>query len=800
MAKPKLPLARASPKDEGSQSESPTAVNEQEYATTETVQKSSDAVLFRAVRRSDGHRVLLKVAQDGGAEPLRRLLRERDIGKLLPDDCTILAPVDVATVEGRPALVLVDFPGHPLEEELGRPISVERALLTAARLAGKLGELHARGIVHRDLKPQNVFVEDQSGEVRLTGLGVALSSAGAYRSSSEPGLIEGTFAYMAPEQTGHTASLVDQRADLYSLGVVLYRMLTGKLPLEAGDALGWIHAHVAARPPPLTALVSVPPAVGEIVDKLLAKDPEERYQTASGLVADLEECLVSLRSRGSITPFPLGRRDVPERLQIPQRLHGREAEVRSLTEAFDRVRAERGELVFLTGPPGIGKSSVAKALERHALSCGAIFLEGKHEELRRDVPYFALAQALEQLAHRLLTESEEKLAAWRTHLQDVLGASASLLGTLAPKFGLILEAEDRETPGAGALVDQPAFVDPRASPVAADRFKLFFERFLSAVASFEHPLVFFLDDLQWADPATLDLIEHVLARPTVKHVLTVGTYRDEDRTSPALGAMVARLCAGGLASRRALPALSTSAIAELLTDAFRCSVQEAATLAELLRDRAGGNPLFVTDLLRRLHQEGLIQFERSAARWRWDVERIRRVPLAEGAAELVLAKIEGLAPAVQQALQAGACLGIEFQAADVARALDRSLAEVERDLDEGAADGLLLDSAGAFRFPHDRVREAAYSRLPPPERASLHLRIGRSLLARTNGAAQSTNEFVIADQLNRALSLMTTGDERKRLAVLDLAVGRKAKAASAYASAAHYFASGMAALGESAWT
>lgn len=755
------------------------------YTQIETVQKSSDAVIVRAVRRADGVPVLLKVVNDdGGAQPIRRLLKEREIGRI-PDRSTILVPIDLAAIDGRQALVMADFAGHPLEDELDHAMGIEAALELAIRLATTLGELHARGIVHRDLKPQNVFVDPASGEIRLTGLGVALSSVGAYRPSSEPGLIEGTFAYMAPEQTGQTGRLVDQRADLYSLGVILYRMLTSKLPLEAEDALGWIYVHVAKEPPPVTSIVSgIPPMASAIVDKLLSKDPEERYQTTAGLVADLEQCLASWRAHGATEPFALGLRDVPDRLQIPRRRYGHDTEVRALTKAFESALAGTSKLIFLVGPAGIGKSFLAETLEAHVLSCGGTFLEGKHEELRRDVPYFAVAQALDQLACRLLTESEEKLAVWRARLHEVLGARAALLRTLVPRFAIIL--------GEPAIAEQ-------ASPVASpDRFKLFFERLLEAVASAEHPLVLFLDDLQWADPATLGLLEQVLAHPEAKHVLTIGAYRELSGPHP-LAAALARLRASGVATEIEIPPLSNGAIADLLVDAFRCSPSEATTLAELLRDRTGGNPLFVTDLLRTLHQQSLIRFDRYQAKWSWDVERIRRVPLAEGATELVLAKIGSVVPSVQQALHVGACLGTEFWASDVASAIDRPIVEVERDLVTGATQGLLLYSGNAFRFPHDRVREAAYSLLPPAERATLHLRIGRSLLARTEGTEREAKDFIIADQLNRAASLMTTVGDRNELAVLDLAVGRKAKMASAYASAAQYFASGMAVLDADAW-
>jgi serine/threonine protein kinase len=431
-------------------------VEDPNYAEIETVQQSADATLVRAIRRADGRSVLLKFMRSAGQQRRRRLLdNERRIGRSAASS-TILRPVDLATIDGQQALVLEDFGGHPLEDDLDRAMDLETVLVLAIGIARALGDLHARGVIHRDLKPQHVFVERESGTVRLTGLGVALSSAGSYRSPSEAGLIEGTFAYMAPEQTGHGGGLVDERADLYSFGVLLHRMSTGKLPLEANDALGWVYAHVATRPLPTAASSDVPPAVGAIVDKLLAKDPEERYQTAAGVVADLEHALASLRSGEALLPFVLGSHDISERLLIPRRLHGRDAELATLTAALERATTEESEIVFLVGPAGIGKSALAEALEARVPSTG-IFIQGKHEELRRDVPYYAVTQALEQLAGRLLMENEEKLARWRKTLSDALGENAALLCSLVPRFALLLSV------GSASIEDTPSSSSPVVS-------------------------------------------------------------------------------------------------------------------------------------------------------------------------------------------------------------------------------------------------------------------------------------------------------------------------------------------------
>ena len=546
-------------------------MNSSEYTPIETVATGPDATIVRAVRRTDGLAVLLKIARGATHESLRRLLKEREIGREADPD-TVLSPIDLIDVDGQAALVLLDNHGHALETDLDRPLGIDLSLMLAIQIARKLSDLHAHGVVHRDLKPDNVFVTATRDDVRLTGLGVALESIGTYRPSTEAGLIEGTFAYMAPEQTGQTGLLVDQRADLYSLGIVLYRMLTGRLPFVATDALGWIHAQIAEEPPPLGELMGdVPPAVAAIVDKLLAKDPDARYQTARGLAADLDEALASWRGRRAIPTFPLGRRDVPERLLVPHRLYRREAELRELSTAFDVVGGAPGRLMVLTGPAGIGKSSIARALEAGVRARGGVFLQGKHEELRREVPYFAVGQALEQLAERLLMENEDTLLAWRARLRSSLGGAADLLTTLAPKFALVL--------------GEPAAERTTIAP-SADRFRLFFRRFLAEVASADQPLTLFLDDLQWADAATIVLLEHVLASPEVDSVLTIGAFRSSELDDGhPLAAALERLRCRGHVTEIPVGPLEPRTIAELLGDTFRCPPEETTPLASLLFER-----------------------------------------------------------------------------------------------------------------------------------------------------------------------------------------------------------------------
>ncbi|MBN1206452.1 MAG: serine/threonine-protein kinase PknK, partial [Myxococcaceae bacterium] len=760
------------------------------YSSTAVLQESPTATLYRGVRAPDGCSVIIKALHPErlSRREVERLQHEYEVGQRL-EGPYVLKPYALETFQGRPALVLEDFGGHPLTSLLGSPMETGRFLTLAVQLAAALASLHAQGIIHRDIKPDNLFVNLSTGQVKVSGFGLASPLPAWQQPLQPPALLEGTLAYMSPEQTGRMNRSVDQRSDLYSLGLTFYQMLAGAHPFQAGDPLEWVHCHLARTPQLLVERIpGLPPVLSRIVMRLLAKAAEDRYQIARGLRADLERCLEQWRTRGDIEPFALGAEDISDLLQIPPRLYGREAERVRLLAAFERVVARgRPVLALVHGPPGIGKTALVNELHRPLAGARERFLSGKFDQYKRDIPYSTLGQAFRALVLELLTGSEEQLAAWRERLRAVLGLNGRLLVELIPQLRLIVG-------------EQPP-VPELPLMEAQNRFHLVFRQFLEIFTREEHPLVLFLDDLQWADAASLELLRHVLTHADTHSLFVIGAYRDTEvgPVHPLRQMAEAVGREGGEIVDMALGPLSLEHLGQLLADTLRCPREEALPLARLIHERSAGNPFFATQLLTTLQREHLLEFDPRAARWKWDMERIRARSLADDVVDLLAEKLRRLPEATQEAVKLAACVGNSADVATLSVVSGRSEEEVHHSLWEAVREGVLLRQADRYQFLHDRVQQAAWSLIPGEERGRLHLRIGRLLLENTPREALAEHLFDIVNHLNQGATHLEDPREKERLAELDLLAGRKAKAATAYAAAAGYLAAGLAQLPPGSW-
>jgi predicted ATPase len=594
---------------------------------------------------------------------------------------------------------------------------------------------------------------------------------------------------MAPEQTGRMNRSIDSRSDLYSLGVTLYQMLTGTLPFTASDPMEWVHCHIARTPlPPSERLKNVPALVSAIIMKLLAKRAEERYQTAAGVERDLRRCLGEWETRGRIDEFPLGEHDTPDRLLIPEKLYGRASEVESLLASFDRIVAgNKPELVLVSGYSGIGKSSVVNELHKSLVLPRGLFASGKFDQYKRDIPYATLAQAFQSLVRPLLSKSEAELRIWHDAFRQALGPNGLLIVDLVPELKLIIG-------------DQPPV--PILPPQDAQRrFQLVFRRFISVFARPEHPLALFLDDLQWLDAATLDVLEDLLTQPDVRHLMLIGAYRDNeiDSTHPLMRKLEAIRKAGAAVQEMVLAPLAREDLEQLTGDSLRCEPEHAASLARLLHDKTAGNPFFAIQFLSSLAEEGLLNFNHREARWSWDLKRIDAKGYTDNVVDLVVGKLIRLPSETQKALQQLACLGNSADFALLTMVYGDSEDEMHTALREAVGAGLVLHSEGAYRFLHDRVQEAAYSLIPGNLRAEAHLRIGRLLSACISPEKREGAIFEIVNQLNRGSHLIASAEERKCLAELNVIAGRRAKVSTAYASALSYLGAARALLTEESW-
>jgi PAS domain S-box-containing protein len=754
--------------------------------------EDGERVLCRGENHTDGNGptvlAVLPAAEHPTPATLDRLAHEYGLRDDL-DDGWAARPLEFVRKRGQTKLVLKDPGGEPLDRLIGRPMEMRTFLRLAVALSAALCRLHERGLIHKDIKPANVLVNSATDQVWLTGFGIASRLPRERQAPEPPEFIVGTLAYMAPEQTGRMNRAIDSRSDLYALGVTLYQMLTGSLPFTAADPMEWVHCHIARKPPaPSERLENVPAPVSQMITKLLAKTAEERYQTAAGVESDLRHCLAEWENRDGIDEFPLGKHDTPDRLLIPEKLYGRETEIETLLASFDRVVAgNRPELVLVSGHSGIGKSSVVNELHKVLVLPRGLFASGKFDQYKRNIPYATLAQAFQSLVRPLLSKGEAELRIWRDAIQEALGPNALLIVDLVSELKLII-GEQPPVPVLPALDAQR-------------RFQLVFRRFIGVFARPEHPLALFLDDLQWLDAATLDLLEDLLAQPDVRHLMLIGAYRgnEVDSSHPLMRKIEMIRKGGGRVQEIALTPLTREDLEQLIGDSLCCGPDRVASLARLLHEKTAGNPFFAIQFLSSLAEEGLLNFEQREARWAWDLQRIYAKGYTDNVVDLMVGKLNRLPLETQKVLQQLACLGNSVDFARLRMVYEKSEDDMHSELWDAVGAGLVLRSEGSYKFLHDRVQEAAYVLIPENLRDETHLRIGRLFVAHTPPEKREEMIFEIVSQFNRGSALITSAAEREQVAELNLIAGKRAKQSTAYNAALTYIIAGAALLPDDCW-
>ncbi|MBD1879142.1 AAA family ATPase [Coleofasciculus sp. FACHB-T130] len=754
------------------------------------------AVLYRGIRVEDRRPVIIKGLRPECCTPnnIEQLRHEYAIAQRLNTPGAVKAYV-LEVHQGIPYLILEDFGGRSLDrllEDFREPIPF---LKIAIQITNTIAQIHSHSIVHKNIKPQNILINLETHQVKIADFGIAAFIPYEQQMVSSSSQIAGSLAYLSPEQTGRMNRGIDHRSDLYSLGVTFYEMLTRQLPFQGKDPLEWVHCHIAQSPPPLT---KVRPEIGrslsDIIMKLLSKVAEDRYQSALGLQFDLERCLKQLETIGQIQSFPLGEQDISERFQIPQKLYGREREIAQLLQAFERVVSQgTPELIFVAGYAGIGKSSLVNEIQKPIVRERGIFISGKFDQYKRDIPYSTLVQAFQTLVRQILTEPEDKLATWRKRIQAAFGNNGRLITDVIPEVELIV-GEQPPVPDLGPAESQ-------------NRFNLVFQNFISIFAQKEHPLAVFLDDMQWADSATLNLIQTITTGSNLQHLCFILAFRDNevDLLHP-FSLMMEQIRQGGAKiTEIVLTPLNLTYVNQLIAETLHCEPGRSESLAKLIIQKTDGNPFFVNEFLKTLYQENLLTFDRNHRVWQWEQAQIEAQGITDNIVNLMIGRMQKLPPETQQLLKLASCIGNRFDLEVLAIVGETSLQQTANTLLEAVLRGFIIPTEAtesiekSYRFYHDRIQQAAYALIDDEQKQAVHLTIGRLLLKSFNSAQLEEQIFDLVNQLNLAVGLITERTEKDELIRLNLIAAKKAKASTAYTPAKKMLAVAANLLNEDSW-
>ncbi|AFZ19745.1 protein kinase domain-containing protein [Allocoleopsis franciscana] len=808
------------------------------------IYESVNSLVYRGFRESDGQPIILKMLKQDYPTPddLSRYQREYEITRQLNLE-GVVKVYDLQNYQNTLVILLEDFGGESLKRWLSqKPFSLSEFLPIALQITQSLGQVHHHNIIHKDINPSNLVFNPQTGQVKLIDFGISTVLARENPSLTSPQLLEGTLAYISPEQTGRMNRSLDYRTDFYSLGVTFYELLTHQLPFQTEEALELVHCHIAKQPvPPHVLEPDIPKIISDIVMKLMAKTAEERYQSAWGIHRDLAECWHQLQHTGKISTFLLASADISSRFQIPQKLYGREREVEVLLRAFERVATgeievekEKSEalvsqvspekshieMMLVAGYSGIGKSVLVQELYKPITQKRGYFIRGKFDPFQRDVPYSAVIQSLTELVRQVLTESEAELQQWRDKLLQAFGANGQVIIDVIPEVELIVGSQS-PVPTLGATESQ-------------NRFNLVFQNFIKVFGSKKHPLVIFIDDLQWADSATLKLIKLMMTEgvtgttgemPTFKksqHLFFIGAYRDNEVNSihPLAIALEEMRQQGAIINQITLAPLELKHITDLIADTLHSDLSSVKSLAELVLRKTGGNPFFSNEFLKTLYAENLIRFNLPATSefesninhpqnspWSWDIEQIQAISITDNVLELMLGKLKKLPEFTQQVLRLAACVGFEFDLKTLSIICEKSTLQVSFELIPAIQSELILaisqlDSQlliQKYKFSHDRIQQAAYALINEEDKKIIHLQIGRLLLQNAAPDGLSEKIFKIVDHFNMGIEMITKPEERDKIAKLNLRAGQRAKAATAYGVAIKYLNAGFKLLPDNSW-
>lgn len=813
------------------------------YQITEELYAGNRTLVYRGIKESDRTPVVIKflrnlfpsfseLVQFRNQYMIMRCIADASAQNLkLP---SIIETLALEPYENGYALVMEDFGGISLKqllEQTGNLGENTQTLATFLQIALQIVEaleaLYRQRVIHKDIKPANILIHPETKQVKLIDFSIASLLPRETQEIQSTNNLEGTLSYISPEQTGRMNRGIDYRSDYYALGVTFYELLTGKLPFISNDPMELVHCHLAIQPLLVHQVnPNIPLVLSEIIHKLMAKNAEERYQSALGLKYDLETCLQQLTAKGKIEHFKIGIRDLSDRFTIPEKLYGRENEVIELLNAFERVSRGRTEMMLVAGFSGVGKTVVVHEIHKPITRQHGYFIQGKFDQFNRNIPLSAFVKAFRDLIRQLLNENDQTLKIWRSTILHALGENGQVITEVIPELEQIIGVQPLAPELGGSA--------------AQNRFNLLFQKFIQVFTKPEHPLVIFLDDLQWADSASLSLIQLLMSAAATGYLLLIGAYRNNEvfATHPLTLTLNLVIKSGTEVNTITLESLDQDSLNHLVADTLSCDDNLEKPLAELIYQKTQGNPFFVTQFLKALHQEQLIEFDIQGGYWRCDIVRVREAALTDDVVELMAQQLQKLPIETQEILKLAACIGNQFNLSTLAIVSERSNTEVATALWAALKAGLILPISEVYKFfqstntqsidiqspnnletdfhneitvpykfLHDCVQQAAYSLIPQDEKQSTHHIIGKLLLANTPESELEAHIFAIVSQLNAGTETLTKIDDisefnpefKHELAKLNLRAGRKAKAAIAYDAALKHYQIALRLITDDAW-